>query len=67
MATKKIAVIGAGFGGLSAALDLSKAGHEDHTGAIRHVLEEISAPIYSTPLTQGMLEVKLARSGMNPP
>jgi len=39
-------------------------GHEDHTGAIRHVLEEISAPIYSTPLTQGMLEVKLARSGM---
>ena len=39
-------------------------GHEDHTGAIRHVLEEIQAPIYSTPLTQGLLEVKLARSGM---
>ncbi len=39
-------------------------GHEDHTGAIRHVLEEISAPIYSTPLTQGLLEVKLARNGM---
>ncbi len=39
-------------------------GHEDHTGAIRHVLDEISAPIYSTPLTQGLLEVKLARSGM---
>jgi ribonuclease J len=39
-------------------------GHEDHTGAIRHVLEEIQAPIYSTPLTKGMLEVKLARGGM---
>lgn len=39
-------------------------GHEDHTGAIRHILDEISAPIYSTPLTQGLLEVKLARSGM---
>ena len=39
-------------------------GHEDHTGGIRHVLEEINAPIYSTPLTQGLLEVKLAKSGM---
>ncbi len=39
-------------------------GHEDHTGAIRHILDEISAPIYSTPLTQGLLEVKLARNGM---
>ncbi len=26
-------------------------GHEDHTGAIAHVLEEINAPIYATPLT----------------
>ena len=39
-------------------------GHEDHTGAIRHVLEEIHAPIYATPLTRGLLEVKLARGGM---
>jgi ribonuclease J len=36
-------------------------GHEDHTGAIRHVLEEINAPIFATPLTRGLLEVKLAR------
>lgn len=36
-------------------------GHEDHTGAIRHVLEEINAPIYATPLTRGLIEVKLAR------
>jgi ribonuclease J len=39
-------------------------GHEDHTGAIRHVLEEINAPIYATPLTRGLLEVKLARNGI---
>ena len=34
-------------------------GHEDHTGAIRHVIEEFNAPIYATPLTRGLLEVKL--------
>ena len=39
-------------------------GHEDHTGAIRHVLEEINAPIYATPLTRGLLEVKLSRGRM---
>ena len=39
-------------------------GHEDHTGAIRHVLEEIHAPIFATRLTRGLLEVKLARGGM---
>jgi ribonuclease J len=39
-------------------------GHEDHTGAIRHVIEEINAPIYATPLTRGLIEVKLKRGGM---
>ena len=39
-------------------------GHEDHTGAIRHVMEEIDAPIYATSLTKGLLEVKLARGGI---
>ncbi len=39
-------------------------GHEDHTGAIQHVLEKINAPIYATPLTRGLLEVKLARGGL---
>jgi ribonuclease J len=38
-------------------------GHEDHVGAIRHVLQEIRAPIYATPLTLGLLEVKLRRGG----
>ena len=39
-------------------------GHEDHTGAIRHIMEEIDAPIYATQLTRGLLEVKLARGGL---
>jgi len=39
-------------------------GHEDHIGAIRHLLEAVQAPIYATPLTRGLLEVKLARNGL---
>ncbi|MHB8934299.1 MAG: ribonuclease J, partial [Bellilinea sp.] len=38
-------------------------GHEDHTGAIKHVLAEIHAPVYATPLTRGLLEVKLGKAG----
>ncbi len=39
-------------------------GHEDHTGAINHLMEQVSAPIYATPLTRGLLEVKLSRGGL---
>lgn len=39
-------------------------GHEDHIGAIHHVLREIPAPIFGTPLTLGLVEVKLARNGL---
>ena len=39
-------------------------GHEDHIGAIHHLLEVVNAPVYATPLTRGLLEVKLARNGM---
>ena len=39
-------------------------GHEDHIGAIRHVLDEVNAPLYATPLTRGLLENKLSRGGM---
>jgi len=39
-------------------------GHEDHTGAIQHLLELVHAPIYATPLTLGLVEVKLDRNGM---
>jgi ribonuclease J len=38
-------------------------GHEDHTGAIRHVLEAIPAPVYASALTRGLLEAKLSRGG----
>jgi ribonuclease J len=37
-------------------------GHEDHIGAIQHVIEHIPAPIYATPLTRGLIEAKLARN-----
>ncbi|MGC8856152.1 MAG: ribonuclease J [Anaerolineae bacterium] len=37
-------------------------GHEDHIGAIHHVLAQIPAPVYATPLTRGLIEAKLARN-----
>ncbi len=38
-------------------------GHEDHTGAIAHLMEKVNAPIYATPLTRGLVEAKLTRNG----
>jgi len=38
-------------------------GHEDHTGAISHLMEKVNAPIYATPLTRGLVEAKLSRNG----
>ena len=40
-------------------------GHEDHIGAIHHVLNDIPAPVYATRLTRGLIEVKLARNSGN--
>jgi ribonuclease J len=37
-------------------------GHEDHIGAIHHLLSDIQAPVYATPLTIGLIEVKLTRN-----
>lgn len=39
-------------------------GHEDHTGAIAHVIKEINVPIYATRLTMGFIEIKLGRAGL---
>ena len=39
-------------------------GHEDHTGALNHLMEQINVPIYATPLTRGLVEVKLSRGGL---
>ncbi|MCF0137798.1 MAG: ribonuclease J [Oscillospiraceae bacterium] len=34
-------------------------GHEDHIGAIPYVLRELDVPIYATPLTAALIELKL--------
>jgi ribonuclease J len=44
--------------------DLLKAiflthGHEDHIGALPYILPQVAAPLYATPLTRGLIEVKL--------
>jgi ribonuclease J len=40
-------------------------GHEDHIGALQHLLGVVPAPVYATPLTRGLIEVKLARHGLS--
>ena len=40
-------------------------GHEDHTGAIVHVLERFPVPVYATRLTAGLLDVKLRQAKIN--
>lgn len=37
-------------------------GHEDHTGAVGHVLDHIQAPVYATALTAGLLETKMRQT-----
>lgn len=39
-------------------------GHEDHVGALPHLMQDIDAPIYATPLTIGLIEVKLREAGL---
>ena len=34
-------------------------GHEDHVGALPYLLREINAPVYTTRLTRGLIELKL--------
>jgi len=40
-------------------------GHEDHIGALPYVMQEINAPIYATPLTAGLTQLKLAEHRLN--
>jgi len=35
-------------------------GHEDHIGALPYVMGEVDAPLYATPLTAGLIQIKLA-------
>jgi ribonuclease J len=39
-------------------------GHEDHIGALPYVLRDVAAPLYATPLTRGLIEVKLEEAGL---
>ncbi len=37
-------------------------GHEDHIGALGHLMQHVDAPVYATPLTQGLINPKLQRA-----
>src|SRR6058998_2537125 len=40
-------------------------GHEDHIGAVPHVLAAVDGPIYGTPLTLALVEPKLEEHGID--
>lgn len=42
-------------------------GHEDHTGGLPYLLREVSAPVYGTRLTLGLIEAKLTEYGIKNP
>ena len=41
-------------------------GHEDHIGAVAHVLNRVSGPVYATPFTLALVEPKLEEHGIEP-
>jgi len=40
-------------------------GHEDHIGAVAHILNHVSGPVYATRFTLALLEPKLAEHGID--
>ena len=40
--------------------------HEDHIGALPYLLKEVTAPIFATPFTMGMIKHKLDHFNINP-
>lgn len=40
-------------------------GHEDHVGALPYFLQDVNVPIYATPLTKGLIEVKLRQARLD--
>ena len=40
-------------------------GHEDHIGALPHVLAERAVPVYGTPLTLGFVRERLREHGLS--
>ncbi len=39
-------------------------GHEDHIGALSYLLKYLDVPVYATPLTRGLAEVRLKEAGL---
>ncbi|MDX1415259.1 MAG: ribonuclease J [Candidatus Promineifilaceae bacterium] len=37
-------------------------GHEDHIGGLQHLMKDVDAPIYATPLTKGLIEGRLRQA-----
>src|SRR5262245_62469999 len=42
-------------------------GHEDHIGAVPHVLPFVDGPVFATPLTLALVEPKLVEHGIDVP
>src|SRR5205809_8006775 len=40
-------------------------GHEDHIGAVPHVLPDFDGPVYGTPVTLALVEPKLVEHGLD--
>src|SRR5699024_9122436 len=39
-------------------------GHEDHTGALTYLLQNINVPVFASQLTLGLIECKLREAGL---